>query len=65
MLDEADVARAARSMMEQYGSNAQYRAKQRAQRLLHDNARESARIWLQIATAIDKLSVASRHESCR
>ena len=54
-MNEADIWRAAREMIEQYGADARTRALQRAEKLLEYGIPEGCEEWTRVAEAIAEL----------
>jgi hypothetical protein len=54
-MNEADVWRTAREMIQQYGAEAQLRARERAEKLLEFGIPEGCEDWTRVADAIAEL----------
>jgi hypothetical protein len=55
VIDDPDIFRAAKLMIDQYGDEAPVRATRRVEELLHDGNGFGAAIWRQVVTAIEEL----------
>ncbi len=55
MVDEIDIYRAARLLIDQHGEVAATHAAKRADALLEDGDMEGSRVWLSIREAIEEL----------
>ncbi len=55
MIDDPDIYRAAKLMIDQHGEDAAIRAAQRADELLDDGDVEGSAVWRRILEAIDEL----------
>ena len=55
MIDDPDIFRAAKLMIDQHGIDAPIRAAQRADKLLDDGDMDGAAVWRRILAAIDEL----------
>jgi hypothetical protein len=54
-MNEADIWRTAKEMIQQYGAEAHIRARQRAEKLLEYGIAEGSEEWTQVADAIAEL----------
>ena len=55
MIDDPDIFRAAKLLMDQHGEDADIRAAERADQLLDDGDVEGSAVWRRIIEAIDEL----------
>ena len=55
MVDDPDILRAAKLMIDQHGEEAALQAAQRADKLLKDGDLEGSVVWRRIAAAIEEL----------
>ena len=55
MIDDPDISRAAKLLIDQHGDDAAIRAAQRADELLDEGDVDGALVWRQIIEAIDEL----------
>jgi hypothetical protein len=55
MIDDADIFRAAKLLIEQHGDDADIRAAERADELLDEGDTEGSALWRRVLEAIDEL----------